>query len=62
MKKYIIIDGDGDVISRHKTLDLANAKLRQIDTVKYSLYSSDVDWLAGQEGALQGYKYSVVID
>jgi hypothetical protein len=60
MKKFAIVDtADCRVISRHKNLDLANAKLRKIDAVKYSLYATDVDWLQGEEEALQGYRYKI---
>lgn len=49
----------GAVISRHKNLDLANTKLREIDGVWHSLHSTDVPWLQGDEEALQGYTYVV---
>ena len=57
--KFTVKDKDGFVKSTHKSLDLANAKLRKIDAVKYSLHADDVDWLTGYEEALQGYNYSV---
>lgn len=60
MKKFQIIDNSNNIISKHKTLDLANARLRKIDSVKCSLYASDVDWLTGKEEALQGYNNKVV--
>jgi len=58
--KYQIINTYCEVISTHKTLELANAKLKKIDAVKYCLHASDVDWLKGKEEALQGYKHSII--
>ena len=60
MKYQIIKNNCKSVISRHKSLTLANQKLRSIDSVKYSLHATDVDWLQGQEEALQGYYHSIV--
>ena len=59
MKKFTISDNQGNVMSKHNTLELANNKLRKIDAVKYSLYADDVNWLNNHEEALQGYNYSV---
>lgn len=59
MKHYVIINRDRDIISRHKTVVLANAKLRKIDSVHSSLHATDVDWLKNDEEALQGYDYCV---
>lgn len=57
--KFVIKDKGGSVRSKHKSLELANNKLRKVDAVKYSLYADDVDWLSGDEEALQGYIFSV---
>ncbi len=57
-KKYHIIK-DGYVISKHKTLALANQKLKRIDTVKYSLYSTDLDWIKYNEEANMGYNHII---
>ena len=58
--KFMIIDSNLRIVSRHKTLDAANKKLRLIDDVKYSLYATDVNWLRDKEEALQGYNYSII--
>jgi len=57
--KFLIVDSNLSIFSRHKTLDAANKKLRLIDAVKYSLYATDVNWLHGKDEALQGYNYFV---
>ena len=57
--KFIIVDSNLSIVSRHKTLNAANKKLRLIDDVKYSLYATDVNWLRDDEEALQGYNYCV---
>ncbi len=59
MKKFAIRNECGEIVSKHNTLELANSKLRKVDSVSHSLYADDVDWLAGQEKALQGYNHSV---
>jgi len=59
MAEFTIKNKCGEIVSRHKSLELANAKLRKIDAVKYSLYADDVDWLTGHEEALQGYNCTV---
>ena len=57
--KFLIVDSNLSIVSRHKTLDAANKKLRLIDAVKYSLYATDVNWLRDKEEALQGYNYYI---
>ena len=57
--KFVIVDSNLSIFSRHKTLDAANKKLRLIDAVKYSLYATDVNWLRDKEEALQGYNYCI---
>jgi hypothetical protein len=59
MKKFAVRNKHGEIVSQHKTLGLANSKLRKIDSVSHSLYADDVDWLTDQEEALQGYNHSV---
>lgn len=59
-QKFKVVNGLGDTISKHKTLDLANQKLRDIDNVSRSLYSSDVNWLKNKEEALVGYHCQVL--
>jgi len=58
--KFLIVDSNLSIFSRHKTLDAANKKLRLIDAVKYSLYATDVNWLRDKEEALQGYNYFII--
>ena len=58
--KFIIVDSNLSIVSRHKTLNAANKKLRLIDAVKYSLYATDVNWLRDDEEALQGYNYFII--
>lgn len=58
-KKFVVIDRHGDIRSTHKTLELANKKLRAIDTVKYCLYAGDVSWLKNSDECYQGYEYRV---
>ena len=58
--KFLIVDSNLSIFSRHKTLDAANKKLRLIDAVSYSLYATDVKWLQDKEEALQGYNYSII--
>ena len=58
--KFMIVDSNLSIFSRHKTLNAANKKLRLIDAVKYSLYATDVNWLRDKEEALQGYNHSII--
>ena len=58
--KFLIFDRNLSIVSRHKTLDAANKKLRLIDAVSYSLYATDVKWLQDKEEALQGYNHSII--
>lgn len=75
MKEYIICHNKGHIVSRHKTLASTNKKMREIDTVAYSLKAADktvdtnmwthteVGWLDGQEEAVQGQNhYSYMVD
>jgi len=57
--EYTVKNKHGEIISIHKNLGLANSKLREIDTVQHSLYTTDVDWLTGHEEAHQGYNHTV---
>jgi hypothetical protein len=57
--KFMIFDRNLSIVSRHKTLNAANKKLRLIDSVKYSLHATDVNWLRDEEEALQGYNYFI---
>lgn len=59
MTKFAIRNKHCEIISKHKNLELANSRLRKIDSVSHSLYADDVDWLTGQEEALQGYSHSI---
>jgi len=57
--EYTVKNKHGEIVSGHKNLELANSKLREIDTVQHSLYATDVDWLTGDLEALQGYNHTV---
>lgn len=58
-KKFKIKNQYGETISRHKTLDTANAKMRKIDNIRHTIYATDVDWLSGNQYALQGYNFQL---
>lgn len=59
VKKFVVIDRHGDIRSTHKTLELANKKLKAVDTVRCCLYAGDVPWLKNFDECYQGYKYRV---
>jgi hypothetical protein len=60
MKTFKIVNNNNEVISKHKSIVLANTRLKEIDCVQHTLYASDTGWLSGNEEAYQGYNHSIL--
>jgi len=61
MKKWQLVNiENNETISKHKSLLLANNRLKKNDAVRYTNYATDVEWLKIREYAYCGYKYKVL--